>query len=340
MPIRWDSRNKRWRYEFDRLIEGRRHRTSRLLPKGWTQAQADAFDRKESGRLYAVATGIERADGLIDEAVLLYLQDKQHLKSLRSAQQHLNEIAWAYAGKPLSALPEVAREIASNREGSREGTTLSVATIRNRLALLKAACRWAWKKHNVCENDPTARMQLPPVRNERQVYLRRADMLRACRACTNWEAQVAIRVAFYTGMRLGELYQVAVEGDLLVLHDTKNGDRRAVPVHPRIRHLLRFLPLSAPKITIQRAWERARDAAGLQGVRFHDLRHSAASEMVNAGVDLYTVGKVLGHRDSRSTERYSHLTAGTLADAVLKIGQKSPHNGSAAPTKKAARKAA
>jgi integrase len=322
MPIRWDPRNKRWRYEFDRLIEGRRHRTSRLLPKGWTQAQADAFDRKESGRLYAVATGIERRDSLIDEAVVLYLQDKQHLKSLKAAEQHLNEIAWAYTGKPLSALPEVAREIATCRDGAREGTTLSVATIRNRLALLKAACRWAWKRHSVCESDPTSRMQLPPVRNERHVYIGRAKMLRACRACTNWEAQVAIRVAFYTGMRLGELYQVAVEGDLLVLHDTKNGDRRAVPVHPRIRHLLRFLPLTAPKITIQRAWERARDAAGLQGVRFHDLRHSAASEMVNAGVDLYTVGKVLGHRDSRSTERYSHLTAGTLADAVLKIGRR------------------
>jgi integrase len=322
MPIRWDPRNKRWRYEFDRLIEGRRHRVSRLLPKGWTQAQADAFDRKESGRLYAVATGIERRDSLIDEAVVLYLQDKQHLKSLKAAEQHLNEIAWAYTGKPLSALPEVAREIATCRDGAREGTTLSVATIRNRLALLKAACRWAWKRHSVCESDPTSRMQLPPVRNERHVYIGRAEMLRACRACTNWEAQVAIRVAFYTGMRLGELYRVAVDGDLLVLHDTKNGDRRAVPVHPRIRHLLRFLPLTAPKITIQRAWERARDVAGLQGVRFHDLRHSAASEMVNAGVDLYTVGKVLGHRDSRSTERYSHLTAGTLADAVLKIGRR------------------
>jgi site-specific recombinase XerD len=44
--------------------------------------------------------------------------------------------------------------------------------------------------------------------------------------------------------------------------------------------------------------------------------------MVNGGVDLYVVGKILGHRDSRSTERYSHLTAGKLAEAVANIGKK------------------
>jgi site-specific recombinase XerD len=81
------------------------------------------------------------------------------------------------------------------------------------------------------------------------------------------------------------------------------------------------LPLGSPKITIQRVWERARAKVGLQAFYFHDLRHSAASEMVNAGVDLFVVGKVLGHRDSRSTERYSHLTAARLADAVGMIGR-------------------
>jgi integrase len=165
-------------------------------------------------------------------------------------------------------------------------------------------------------------MVLPEVRNERHVYITRRDMLRACRACDHWQAQIAIRVSFYSGMRLGELYAVRVDGSTLVLLDSKNGDRRAIPAHPRIQHLLRFLPLTAPKITIQRAWQRARRAVGLQHVTIHDLRHSAASEMVNAGVDLYTVGKVLGHRDSRSTQRYAHLTASTLSAAVGKIGAK------------------
>ncbi|MEY4713298.1 MAG: hypothetical protein RIS88_2748, partial [Pseudomonadota bacterium] len=203
MPIYWDTRNKRWRFEFDRYIGSRRHRLTRLLPAGWSQAQADAFDRQESGRLYALATGAGGTDPLIDEAVALYLRDKQHLKSYRATAQHLAEIAWAYAGKPMSELPAVAAAVAEDRAGTREGHTLSLATVRNRLAVLKAACRWAWKRHGLTTSDPTARMQLPVVRNERHTYITRAEMLRACRACTNWQTQIAIRVAFYTGMRLG-----------------------------------------------------------------------------------------------------------------------------------------
>lgn len=314
MSIRWDQRNKRWRFEFDRVIEGRRYRLSRLLPKGWSQGQADAYDRKESARLYAIATGVERRDPLISEAVILYLTDKAGMKSHTETSQHLAAIAYAYNDKRMSELVDVVSKVLETDHEK------SPATNRNRLACLKAACRWAWKRHNLTETDPTVRMQLPAVSNERHVYITRRDMLRACRACVNWQAQIAIRVAFYTGFRLGELYAVEVSGKALVLPDTKNGDRRSIPAHPRIWHLLKHLPLVAPKITVQRAWERARAKVGLDGVHFHDLRHSAASEMVNAEVDLYTVGRVLGHRDPRSTKRYAHLTAKTLEGAIRKIG--------------------
>lgn len=326
MPIRWDTRNKRWRYEFDRVIEGRRQRTSRLLPKGWTQAQADAFDRKESGRLYAVGTGVQQLDPLIETAVLHYLRDKTHLKSFDSAEENLSQIAWAYLGKTFSELPAVAKLVNETREGVREKVILKPATVRNRLALLKAACRWGWKKHAMCESDPTTRMQLPEVRNERHVYATREQMLRLARAADRPDVRALIRTAFYTGMRLGELMRVEVSGGALHLADTKNGERRSVPAHPRIQTCLRFLPLTAGKRTLQAGYIRARKAVGLHHVRIHDLRHSAASEMVNAGVGLFTVGTILGHKDARSTKRYSHLTPNTLAEAVGMIGRrKSPH---------------
>lgn len=315
MSIRWDTRNKRWRFEFDRHLEGRRHRLSRLLPRGWSQTQADAYDRKESARLYALAAGIEHRDPLIDQAVALYLRDKTALKSYRATAEHLAAIAWAYAGQPMSALPQVAQRVIDTAD-------TAPATVRNRLACLKAAARWAWKRHSLVDADPTTRMQLPSVRNERHVYISRPDMLKVCRACDHWQTQVAIRVSFYSGLRLGELYATTTDADTLLLQDSKNGDRRAVPAHPRIKHLLQLLPLTAPKITIQRAWQRARARVDMDHVHLHDLRHSAASEMINAGVDLYTVGTVLGHRDSRSTQRYAHLKTNTLAAAIGKIGAK------------------
>lgn len=338
MSISWDARNRRWRWAFKRSIQGRRYRLSRLLPGGWSQAQADAFDRAESARLYAVASGVQRADPLIDEAVTLYLRDKTALKSFKATAENLAAIAWAYVGKPMSELPEVARAVSENRAGVRKGVIVSPATVRNRLACLKAACRWAWKVHGLVENDPTTRMQLPQVRNERQVYVQRAGMLRLARAADRHDVSIAIRVAFYTGLRLGELLRVEVRGRMLHLADTKNGDMRTIPASPRISACLPYLPLEGPKITLQRGWQRARARVGMEDVHFHDLRHSAASEMVNGGVDLYTVGRVLGHRDARSTQRYSHLTADTLSAAVGAIGRRNrPHNDAGDGQKKAAR---
>lgn len=340
MSISWDKPNKRWRYQFDRYIAGRRHRASRLLPRGWSQAQADAFDRRESARLYDIASGGERSTALIDDAVAHYLRDKRHLKSYTEAAGNLAQIAWAYEGKPLSALHEVAKLVNDTREGVREGKVLSPATVKQRLALLKAACRWAWKKHSICENDPTTRMLMPKVRNERQVYLTRRQMLTLARASDRHDVRVMIRAAFYTGMRIGELERVSVSRGALHLDDSKNDERRSVPLHPRLRTCAKYLPLSTPRSTLDRGWQRAREACNMAHVHLHDIRHSAASEMINADVDLYTVGTVLGHKDPRSTKRYSHLRPDKLAEAVCRIGQKSPHKQTKKATKKATRKAA
>lgn len=57
-------------------------------------------------------------------------------------------------------------------------------------------------------------------------------------------------------------------------------------------------------------------------MHFHDLRHSAASEMSYAGVPLFTVGQVLGHKSPVSTQRYAHLYTDTLATAVGQIGRR------------------
>lgn len=71
-----------------------------------------------------------------------------------------------------------------------------------------------------------------------------------------------------------------------------------------------------PFVTLKRAWQTARKEARLGDLRIHDLRHSAASFMINAGIDLYAVGKVLGHADHKSTMRYSHPANETLLAAV------------------------
>jgi site-specific recombinase XerD len=69
-------------------------------------------------------------------------------------------------------------------------------------------------------------------------------------------------------------------------------------------------------------WMNAREAAGHPETKFHDLRHGAASEIIDAEIDLFMVGGVLGHKSTVSTKRYSHLVTDRLADAVGRIGQR------------------
>lgn len=324
MSIYRDKESGSFVFEFSRRINGQRVRATKRLPRTWNQAQADAFDRQESARLYALATGAGGAHHTIEDAVTLYLKHKvPTLKSGRNIANELAEIFWAYQGRPLSALGDVSKAIQkqSTRDTKdKDAPPLAPATIKNRIAYLRAACRYAWKHHGLGDADPAQRVTVPTVKNERHVYIDRAQMLKLARACKDFPARALIRIAFYSGMRYDEIQRATVVDGRFILADTKNGDPRIVPIHPKIKCCLGY-----PKQTRFKNdyWFRqAREAVGMPWLHFHDLRHSAASALINQGVDLYTVGAVLGHRSAASTKRYSHLSVDSLQAAIGKIGKR------------------
>ncbi|WP_284335331.1 tyrosine-type recombinase/integrase [Comamonas sp. NoAH] len=111
---------------------------------------------------------------------------------------------------------------------------------------------------------------------------------------------------------------------------------RAVPIHPRVAHIVRnaaLWPIRPTKWTVSKAFKAGARAAGYEHARLHDLRHSTASEMINAGVDLYTVGGVLGHKSAISTKRYRHLATKTLQNAVALVGKKTAQHPKEKPLK-------
>ena len=74
-----------------------------------------------------------------------------------------------------------------------------------------------------------------------------------------------------------------------------------------------------PYVSIFYSWDTARKRAGLSYLRVHDLRHSFASFLVNAGRSLYEVQEILGHSDIRTTSRYAHLSRERLQQAVESV---------------------
>jgi integrase len=111
--------------------------------------------------------------------------------------------------------------------------------------------------------------------------------------------------------------------------DSKSGKVRAVPLNDSalevlsiqhtkdgFEHVFINKQTGKPYTTIQKVWNRLRNAAGLGHVRIHDLRHQYASFLVNGGRTLYEVQQILGHSTPKVTQRYSHLSTATLQSAA------------------------
>lgn len=328
MSIYRDKRTGRWRFEFDHWVGGRRLRKRRLLPAGFTRAQAEAYDRKEGAALWSIANGTAKPRRTVDEAVARYLTERApQLKHGANVERELEATKDWWTGRAIDELPAICAEYAADQDGA-----LQPATVKNRIAYLRAACRWAWKRHGWGDQDPGARVVAPTVRNARTAAPSRAEMVALARACRDPGTRALIRVAFYSGLRVSEQYAAERLPGLFVLRDTKNGTPRVVPIHHKAASAAR-VPLT-PRTQIDWWWRLARKAAGLEHYTLHDLRHGAASAMVNAGIDLATVGAVLGHKSAASTKRYSHWGTARLAEAIAAIGgKKVPHR----PAKKTAR---
>jgi integrase len=140
----------------------------------------------------------------------------------------------------------------------------------------------------------------------------------------DWRAIAGLRLLIFTGARLTEVLTLRWEWinfstGVARLPDSKTGAKNlylpagaleVLAKLPRFAGRPCVLPGDgdAPSfIGIQKPWQRVRALAGLPGVRIHDLRHAFASTAVAAGDSLFIVGKLLGHRQAATTERYSHL---------------------------------
>jgi site-specific recombinase XerD len=323
MPVHFDTRKQRWRWTFFRRIDGRRYRASKLLPAGFTRKQADAYDQTQTARTYAIATGAEKPEPLIEHAIALYKENRtKHQRAGKKADQHLDALLEYYEGRPLSELAAISREfIRDQREA------LKPDTIRNRLAYLKAACRYAWKRHGLTEHDPTERMEIPAPSPGRQEYITVPELNRLLRQFDDREAAALCRMAFYTGLRwIRELLprqpgEVKRAGRQLWLAAgmTKNGTPRMVPVHPAIQADLARLPFKRHWRDYYAAFERARKKAGMPRLRMHDLRHSLASAIISRGGTLADVQAALHHQDAASAKRYAHLYPERLRKVMGRI---------------------
>lgn len=207
---------------------------------------------------------------------------------------------------------------------------VSAGTVIRELAYLSAIINHARREWCVNVENPVRRVRKPSAPTGRDRVLSEAEQARLLEALqptgrrSPWMRPL-VMLALETAMRRGELLalrweDVSLSSRTALLHDTKNGEGRVVPLSSRAIEVLQALPRSMTGQVIPMtafaacaAFERATARSGIEGLRFHDLRHTAITRMAEKLPNVIELAAVSGHKSLRMLQRYYHPRAEDLA---------------------------
>ena len=226
----------------------------------------------------------------------------------------------------------------------------SPRTLQNCLATFRQTWNTARLQDLTNKNTPTRKVKIPKFDNKRKRYLSRdeAEKLLAELKRRSTQLYNLSLLALHTGMRAKELFDltwgnVDLENGLITIQDSKSVEPRYVYLTEDTKAMLAGLQNNQAKNElvfkdrhgkkmreISNAFGAAVKDLGLndgiadrrQRVCFHSLRHTYASWLIDSGISIYTVKKLLGHSTIQLTERYSHLQKDGLLQAVREFDKK------------------
>jgi integrase len=259
------------------------------------------------------------------------LYAKQNKRSWKRDVASLKNLNPFFKGKTIQGIgPELVERYKAKRK-----TEVSPGTVNRELAFLKTMFNKAveWGRLDASPLKNVKKFKEPSSKDR----ILAPDEMKALIEAANGHLKPILIIALNTGMRRGEILGLKWENaDLSKRHihieDSKSGKSRDIPMNRLVIEALGAIPQSseyvffnaktgAPIQDVKTAFKSARENMNIKDLRFHDLRHTAAWRMVEAGVDLVTVSKILGHSSIQMTMRYCHPTPENMRMAVEKLGE-------------------
>ncbi|MDD5108876.1 MAG: site-specific integrase [Candidatus Omnitrophica bacterium] len=229
------------------------------------------------------------------------------------------------------------KEVKKQKTEDKEEQFISHATVNRALNCLSSLYNRAieWGK---ATDNPMSKVKLFKVPDKRVRFLEKEEIDKLLSHCCEHLKPIVI-VALHTGMRKGEIlglkwHDIDIKRNIIHLYDTKNGEKREVPMNEVVQKTVIGVlknPESQyvfcnkdnkPYGNVRKSFFTALKKAGIINFRFHDLRHTFASQLVMSGVDLNTVRELLGHKSIEMTLRYSHLSPDHKKRAVDVLGKR------------------
>ena len=317
--------------------------TRKTDAKNWAQSIEAAM---EEGRYKNVARAKHHTAGeLIDRYLTDYLPRKPKSEAIQKPQL----LWWKQRVGSLTLADLTSDVIVDQRDQlakqkSRPGKPISPSTVNRYLAALSHVLTIAVKELKWLSESPMRDVSKLKEPKGRVRYLsddERERLLQACADSDNPNLHTIAVLALSTAMRKNEIMtltwgDVDLERQLITLEETKNGERRSVPLVGRAHQLVKTLakeckgpcellfPGKNPSkpIEIKKAWYTALRRSGIKDFRFHDLRHSAASYLAMNGASLPEIAEVLGHKTYDMVKRYAHLSKPHMAGVVERMNSK------------------
>jgi integrase len=296
--------------------------TTRADAQRWGKETEIAIERG----LFFDRTVAERTT--LSSLIERYRKDVLPEKSGKHLAPALRQLDAAFGQYAVSSI--TSEMIATHRNDRLK--TVSASTIRKEINLLSKLFDLAGKEWGIpIAANPCAMVSLPAEPKGRDRRLEEGEEARLIEACEGSESApelvAIVQVALETGARLGELLKLRWQDVNLAKHtakllDTKNGEDRIIPLSSKAIGTLKSLPRHihgrvfwrwSASDSFNKTWARACKRAGVNDLRFHDLRHEAVSRLFEKGLNPMEAASVSGHKTLAMLKRYTHLRAEDLA---------------------------
>jgi len=254
-------------------------------------------------------------------------------KSCQNTQSYLNQLKEFFGEYTLSGItPVVIDEFRSKRrsDGVKPGTIKRQMNIFK--AMLNLAKRWQW----IAEVPSVGAEKDSDVKRIRHLTFQEYHKLLEC--CDDWLRDIVV-IGAWTGLRQKNALhltrtQVNLSSKTVLIEsaEMKNNDNLGIPMagpaYVVLKRAMKVSRLGTPYIfctednrphhkqKVHRHFREALKKAGINDFRFHDLRHCYGTWLADSGADIYTIARLLGHKDIRMATRYTHITTARKTDVV------------------------
>ncbi len=317
---------------------GRLHK-EKVGPKGLAQKVYQKRKTEIAERRF-FPERFNRPDVLLADYVTDFLRERVEgrLRNVKHYEQYGGRWKNALAGKTLRQVmsEDVARYVAGRRKAGK-----APATVNRELSFLRRLFNVAIKDR-LAETNPVTPDLFFKENNQRVRFLTDDEESRLTPKLEQPAARATVLVALHTGLRRGEQfhlrwYDVDFTTGIITVPRSKHGEARRIPMNDTVRATLGKLPsrmrsawvfasdtgetaLDAQNF-VNRVFRPALKEAGIEDFHWHDLRHTFASRLTMAGVDLNTIRELMGHKTLAMTLRYAHLSPAHQLDAVQRLNR-------------------